>query len=122
MMKKTILILLSLILAMSIVSAGTVVIDPTNPSDDDKLTAYVEGEESTTFDFYWIKDGATYKSSTGTSSSLSSSTTEAGDVWTVSVWVPESAWYDSFEYGSASVTIEGEVTTFDYGNVVIDPS
>ncbi|MBT3730785.1 hypothetical protein HOG31_02170, partial [archaeon] len=122
MMKKTILILLFLILAMSVASAGTVVIDPTSPSTEDTLNAFVEGEESTSFDFYWIKDGATYKSSTGSSSSLGSSVTDAGEIWTVSVWVPESAWYDSFEYGSASVTIEGDVPTFDYGNVVIDPS
>ncbi|MDP3728456.1 MAG: hypothetical protein Q8R18_03290 [bacterium] len=107
-------------------SDGNVIIEPSDACTDDDLRAYVEGYESTVFDFYWMKDGATYKTSTGTSSTLPDSYTDAGDVWTVVVWVPESAWYDSFEYGRDSVEIqdcaEGEVPEYPDGQVVIEPS
>lgn len=124
-MKHIFLFVVSVLLLVSsavAVEALDVVITPSAPDTDDKLSAYVDGYEDTTFDFYWMKDGATYKTSTGTSSSLSASYTEAGDAWTVSVWVPESAWYDSYEVGDESVTIAGEAPSTSDGNVVIEPS
>ncbi|MBI5797509.1 hypothetical protein HZA98_01235, partial [Candidatus Woesearchaeota archaeon] len=105
-MRKILLFFVALILAVSFVSAaGTVVITPSSPTENDALTASVQGYEDTTFDFYWMKDGATYYTSEGTSSTLSASKTNSGDVWTVSVWVPASAGYDSYEYGSKTVTV-----------------
>src|SRR3989338_7355518 len=119
-MKKAFLFfvyLLMLLGSVVAVEALDVVISPSSPDTDDPLRAYVSGYEDTTFDFYWMKDGATYKTSTGESSTLSASYTSPEDVWTVSVWVPESAWYDSYEVGDESVTIAGEAPSTSDGNV-----
>ncbi len=124
-MRKLFLLFVSVLLLVSsavAVQALDVVISPSSPDTDDKLTAYVNGYEDTTFDFYWTKDGATYKTSTGESSTLAASYTEAGDEWTVTVWVPESAWYDSYEVGDESVTIAGEAPSTSDGRVSIEPS
>ena len=125
-MKKQIFLfivsVLMLVASVAAVQALDVVITPSSPDASDSLTAYVNGYEDTTFDFYWMKDGATYKTSTGTSSTLSASYTNPEDEWTVSVWVPESAWYDSYEVGDESVTIAGEAPSTSDGNVVIEPS
>ncbi|MSR86263.1 hypothetical protein EXS74_02615 [Candidatus Woesearchaeota archaeon] len=125
-MKKQIFLfivsVLMLVASVAAVQALDVVITPSSPDADDSLTAYVSGYEETTFDFYWMKDGATYKTSTGESSTLSASYTSPEDEWTVSVWVPESAWYDSYEVGDESVTIAGEAPSTSDGNVVIEPS
>jgi len=124
-MKKAFLFFVSLLMLLGsavAVEALDVVISPSSPDTDDPLRAYVNGYESTTFDFYWMKDGATYKTSTGTSSTLSASYTDAGETWTVSVWVPESSYYDSYEVGEESVTIVGEAPSTRDGRVVIEPS
>ncbi len=125
MMKKTILIFLSLFMLLvfsSFVSAGYVDITPSNPDTNDNLKCFVSGEENTIFDFYWMKNGAEYLSSQSTSLTLDSSITEGGDVWTCNVWTPASAYYDADFYGSESVTISGSSDIGNDGNVVIDPA
>jgi hypothetical protein len=81
-----------------------VIVTPENPNDDDNIKAYVTNEE--VFDFYWVREGVTYKIETGSYSILNRSFTEPGDVWEVHAFVPASTWYDSYEYGSASVEIK----------------
>jgi len=126
-MKKYLLFFVSLLLLVGSAAAADVVITPSNPDTDDDLRASVDGYESTTFDYFWMKDGAQYYESTGYSSTLDASYTDGGDTWTVSVWVPASAWYDSYEYGSETITISadsgsGEIPDFSDGTVVIDPA
>jgi len=118
------LLVLTLVLMISAVHfvAADVVINPSTPDDGNALVAYVEGEESTTFDFYWKKGDATYFTSTGTSSTLGSSYTDAGDTWTVYAFVPASAWFDTFEHSKDSVTIEGTAPNLTGGLAVIDPA
>ena len=51
-MKKYLLFFVSLLLLVgSAAAAGDVTITPSNPDHGDDLTAYVEGYESTTFDY-----------------------------------------------------------------------
>tara|TARA_Y100000310_G_scaffold345448_1_gene465130 strand:- start:5709 stop:7832 length:2124 start_codon:yes stop_codon:yes gene_type:complete len=125
MMKKTILIFLSLFMLLvfsSFVSAGDVTISPSNPDTSDDLKCFVSGEENTVFDFYWMKNGAEYLSSQSTYLTLDSSITEGGDTWTCEVWTPASAYYDADYYGSESVTVSGSPDIGSDGNVVIDPA
>ena len=126
MMKKLSLLILAILLTLSVVSAGTVLISPTEPNADDDLKAYVSGEEDTVFDYYWVQDGATYKTHTGKTSTLSASYTDAGETWTVYAYVPESAWYDSYQYGHYSVTIkeieDNNIPDKISGDVIIEPS
>ncbi len=104
MMKQFIFFVLTLLLLVGFVAATDIVITPSNPTDDDDLIADVEGS-SDSFDYYWIKDGLTYYSSTGKTSTLDASYTSHGETWTVSVWVPESGLFDSTEIGEETVTI-----------------
>ncbi|MDP3728457.1 MAG: hypothetical protein Q8R18_03295 [bacterium] len=87
-------------------SGGYVVLYPSNPSMEDDLHCFVEDYENTAFDFYWMKDGATYKTSTGTSSLLENVSFHSGDYVECSAWVPESSQYDSFEIGTSGVYIQ----------------
>ena len=82
-----------------------VIVKPENPKDKDNIVAYVSGEKAA-YDFYWVRDGVTYKMESGQYTTLNSAFTEPGDVWTVHAFVPMSAWVDTYEVGYASIEVE----------------
>lgn len=82
-----------------------VVISPAYPTSRDTLTCLVEGVNDP-FDFYWFVNTEGVYEQTGEWSVLSSRYTSSGDDISCSVWTPASAWYDGFEYGSATVSVQ----------------
>ncbi|MBT3984849.1 hypothetical protein HOD38_02895 [archaeon] len=123
-MKKTlILTFLVLVLSLAFASAGDVAISPSNPDSGDNLVADVSG--SGTYDYYWYEDGDFITSDMNTQESqLSASYTDAGELWTVKVYVPATAFTSSYYLGSDSVTVQGgdDPTEEPDATVYITPS
>ena len=65
--------------------AGSVVIAPSQPEDDDSLTCSVPSSTES-FDYYWYKDGVQFKTEHSTSLVVSADDTLPGENWRCSVW------------------------------------
>ncbi len=87
-------------------SEAYVVLYPGSPSIEDDLHCRVDRSEDYTFDFYWLVNRALVQTETGFAGSLGSVFFQSKDYVECSAWVPESAWYDSFEIGTSGVYIE----------------
>ena len=83
--------------------APFVTIEPLNPLDNDNLIGYVDLE--TKFQYYWLKNGQLYQTDCGIKTNLSHKYTSVDDIWTLQAWVPESAYSDSYFFGSTEVEI-----------------
>lgn len=65
--------------------AGSVVISPSQPEDDDSLTCSVPSSTDR-FEFYFYRNGVQFKNEQGTNSIINSADTTPGDNWRCSVW------------------------------------
>lgn len=103
--------MVAMLVFASFVAAADVVIEPTEPTDDDDLYCYVDGQETISRVFYFTKSGDNEPtlSVESTSITLDSDYTSPGDVWLCAVY--DQAGYDSPQYvGGTSVVIAEEDT------------
>ncbi len=95
-----------ILLFAGFVSAATVTITPSAPTDKDNLVCDVAGS-SGNYIYKWFKNGQFYLQSASAvqSHTLSSSFTSAGDKWTCKAYTPPIPIFGMIYKGEASVTI-----------------
>lgn len=98
--------------------AGSVIINPSQPEDDDSLTCSAPTITGT-LDFTWYQNGVQFKTESGTESTVSASDTSAGDNWRCSASIASErigdavAIIDSDSNASVSISPEEAYTNDD---------